>query len=77
MLRNVTVQTVFELFSCNNSETRLLYRMGYIVIFNRLAGIPNAALLVPPMVHPLRKFCEFLCLCGIDLLLNSAVHIYN
>ena len=24
--------------------------MGYIVIFKRLAGIPNVALLVPPMV---------------------------
>ena len=25
--------------------------MGYIVLFNRLAGIPNAALLVPPIVR--------------------------
>ena len=25
--------------------------MGYIVIFQRLAGIPNVALLVRPMVH--------------------------
>ena len=29
----------------------LLYRMGYIVIFNRLAEIANVTVLVPPMVH--------------------------
>ena len=33
------------------SPKHLWYIMGYIVIFNRLAGIPNVVLLVPPMVH--------------------------
>ena len=28
------------------------YMMGYIIIFNRLAGISNVSLLVPPMVLP-------------------------
>ena len=32
-------------------KKHLWQRMGYIVIFNRLAGIPNIALLVPPIVH--------------------------
>ena len=50
--RNVTAQTVYQnCFSCNNSKDHLWYRMGYIVIFVRLAGIPNVALLVPPIVH--------------------------
>ena len=40
-----------ELFQRNNSKNYLWYGMGYIVIFNRLAGIPNVVLLVPPMVH--------------------------
>ena len=38
-------------FSCYNSENHQWYRMGYIVIFKHLAGIPNVALLVLPMVH--------------------------
>ena len=28
------------------------YMMGYIITFNRLAGISNVSLLVPPMVLP-------------------------
>ena len=47
-------------YSWNNSKNYLNYniskndlwnRMGYIVIHNRLAGILNATLLVPPIVH--------------------------
>ena len=38
-------------FSCYNTENHQCYRMGYIVIFKRLAGIPCVALLVRPMVQ--------------------------
>ena len=39
-----------------NSKNHLWYRMGYIVIFSRLARIPSIALLVPPVVR--RKCCS-------------------
>ena len=52
-LTTVTVQMGFSnCFSCNHSKNNpksknnQWYRMGYIVIFNNLAGIPNVALLV-------------------------------
>ena len=42
---------VLELFLLLQFQNHLWYRMVYIVIFNRLAGIPYVALLVRPMVH--------------------------
>ena len=52
VLRNGTVQTFLRIVSAGyNFKNHLWYRMGYIVIFNRLAGIPYVALLVRPMVH--------------------------
>ena len=50
VLRN-TVLTVFRIFSAVKFQKPLRYRMGYIVIFNRLAGTPNVALLEPLMVQ--------------------------
>ena len=44
-----------ELFLLLQFQNHLWHRMVCIVIFNRLAGIPNVALLVRPMVH-----CEIL-----------------
>ena len=46
---------VLELFLLLQFQNHLWYRMGYIVIFNRLAGIPYVALLVRPMVPNHRK----------------------
>ena len=39
-----------ELFQLLQFQNYQWYRMGYIVIFKRLAGIPNVARLVPLMV---------------------------
>ena len=40
-----------ELFLLLQLQNHLWYRMGYIVIFKRLAGIPYVTLLVRPMVY--------------------------
>ena len=36
---------LYNSFSCNNSKNHQWYRIGYIVIFNRLSRFPNLALL--------------------------------
>ena len=48
--KNFTVQTGFRIILAVTVPKSSLYRMGYIVILNRLAGIQKVALLVPPMV---------------------------
>ena len=40
-----------KLFQLLQSEKYQWYRMGYIGIFKRLAGIPNVALLLRPIVQ--------------------------
>ena len=52
VLRNVTLQTGFRIVSAVIiPKNHRWHKMGYIKwdIFNRLAGIPNAAPLVPPI----------------------------
>ena len=52
VLQNVTVQTVYRIVSAVTiPKNHLWYRIGYVVIFNRLARIPNVVLLLPPLVH--------------------------
>ena len=51
-LTNVTVQTVYRIVSyVTIQKTICIIEWEYIVTFNRLARIPNVALLVRPMVH--------------------------
>ena len=48
----VTAETIIKTpLNCNISKNYLWHAMGYIVIFNHLAGISNFALLVPPIVQ--------------------------
>ena len=51
VLRNVTEQTVFRIVSAVRIQKNIC-GIVYIVIFNRLAGIPNVGQLVPPIVQP-------------------------
>ena len=52
VLRNVTVQMFLRIVSAVAiPKPSVVYRMVYIVIFKRLAGIPYVALLVRPMVY--------------------------
>ena len=63
VVRNVTVHTVYRIVSAVTIPKPFVYRMGNIVIFNRLAGIRNIALHVPPMIRaPSKKRSSKRCL---------------